>query len=191
MPTFVALPLAAGGFAPVNPEYVDAITDVPAALTNNPPNCFVSFVAESGLSRITALGTAAAIAALLTTPAPPPVTVSFGGYAPPGTAVSGPLGLISGQTANWHQIGNVVALAARFVVSTTSVGTASFSFPPPVQAPLQFQTRGACTATNQPYTPGPPDSIAIVDELGPDFLVTFGANGGTTLVDVVLLYVTP
>ena len=194
MATFVAVPLAAGGFAPVNPETVDTIEDVPASLNPGPAACFVSFIAASGFDRITAAGTAPTIAALLATPAPPSgPTLAFGGYSPAGTAQSGPISLIAGFAANWHQIGNVVALSAQFDLSFASSGVCSFSFPPPVQAPLLFQTRGAATSTDSPYTGGASsDPPAIVEDSGADFLVTLTNNtGGPKRVSVVLMYLTP
>lgn len=194
MATFVNVPLASGGTAPVNPETVDSIEDVPPALNAGPAACYVSFIADGSAARVVALGTAAAIAALLGT-APPPVgpTVAFGGYGPAGTPVSGPISLIAGQAANWHQVGNIVVLSARFLLSFASSGVSSFTFPAPVQAPLLQQTRGAVTATANPYTGAPSaDPPAIVDESGGAFLVTVAnGTGGPLLVDVLLMYMTP
>ncbi len=194
MATFINVPLASGGTAPINPETVDSIEDVPASLNAGPPACYVSFIADGSAARVVALGTAAAIAALLGT-APPPSgpTVAFGGYGPAGTPVSGPISLISGQAANWHQIGNIVVLSARFVLSFASSGVCSFSFPAPVQAPLLQQVRGAVTSTDSPYTGGVnTDPPAIVDDSAGAFLVTLtNGTGGPKMVDVLLMYMTP
>jgi hypothetical protein len=191
--TFVALPRPGAPPLYVNPGTVDVVADLaPSA----PPLSLVSFIGEGGETRETVSGTAAAVAALLDAgmgPPPPSTPIAFGGYGPPGTALSGPISLIAGFAANWSQIGNVVTLSARFEVTFASSGTCSFSFPSPIQAPLAMQLRGAVSYSDNPYTGAPnADPEAICYESGTDIVVEFGnGTGGPKRFSIVCQYLTP
>jgi hypothetical protein len=157
MATFVNVPLASGGTAPINPETVDAIEDVPASLNAGPPACYVSFLADGSAARVCALGTAAAIAALLGAAPPPVVPVSSGTYAPTLAIAGGPIALLAGFLASFAQVGTIVTVSVRCSTTWASngVGQITCSLPPGLPLAPGAVVQGVGTSVPSPYTAGP------------------------------------
>lgn len=185
MASYVALPLANGSTLYVNPETVDNIEDAPGIV---PPACFVSFTGENSATRVTALGTAAAVSAALAAGGPLPVPASAGNYAPAlaSAPVAPLLNVFFSNNWQFQQLGTVVTITGRFTFDFSAPGFAfaEFTLPagPPAPAPGDT-TGGGAAVVFLPPPVGQVDGLAATFKgIGPTGALRFELYDPTGLL---------